>query len=118
MMGEQVTEAHEALLRTLAVAVGRLEEKVTANTERLEDKLTANTVATMAVAASVDKQNGRTHELEQWRIHVELAEAREAGLVAGATGLQRKQMAILIGALGIAGSVTSIVTELLARRAG
>ena len=92
-----MTESHEALLREALVSLAEL--KITAAATLAEQK----------------KTNGRVGSVEEWIRKFELQEAKEAGIVLGRTGLQRKQMGILVGILGMGGTFGGIVAQVASR---
>ncbi len=105
--GEPVTEAHEALQMRVLEALGEIKGELKAHGVHLE-----------ALAGQVSKQNGRVGKIEDWRHIMEVGEARAAGIVAGRTGLARRQVAFITAAVTAASGLGMTAASILSRFVG
>ncbi len=113
--GEPMIESYERLVLRLVEEIGSLRAEIKGLSINTTAELKVTSTEIRGLREQVTKQNGRVGVIEDWRHAVQLADAHDSGVVEGKVGLQRRQMAALVGMVTVGGGLASTVATVIAR---
>lgn len=93
--------------------LGEVKAELAGLGQRVESYSLAHAQRSAALESKVDNHERRITDLEKLAANRQVSESYAAGVVAGTTGLKRRQLALLSGVFAVTGSLAGAAPRLL-----